>query len=103
MGPSVEEPPGLAAEIDSLGALLKSFGPQTGGAEAGSAQLKLFDSSESLLANVTVTSGAWVYDNASYDLGSLAAGERIYFAVDRDADQFFYDNIEVAFVVTRSP
>jgi hypothetical protein len=66
-----------------------------------SAILKLFNSSKELIATLTATnSRVWVTDDKIYDLGNLAAGDRIYFAID-NADNYNNDATELFFTVTQ--
>ena len=63
--------------------------------------LKLFNSSKELIATLTATNNrAWVTDDKNYDLGNLAAGDRIYFAID-NADNYNNDGTELIFTVTQ--
>lgn len=56
-----------------------------------SASLKLFDPDRTLLATIQAQPAAgsihtWYYDETVYELDSLQPGDRIYFALDMDAD-----------------
>jgi hypothetical protein len=68
-----------------------------------SATLKVFNASQSQIAGLQATNNRdWVTDAGTYDLGSLTAGDRIYFAVDNDGD-FAYDSTEITWTVTNTP
>jgi hypothetical protein len=66
------------------------------------ATLKVFNASQSQIASLQATTNQdWVTDAGPYDLGSLTAGNSIYFAVDNDGD-FAYDSTEIAWTVTNT-
>lgn len=64
------------------------------------ATFKVFDNTKTLISSLTTTGQTWVTDETAYDLGALSAGDRIYFAVDRDAD-FIGDAVEINWSVER--
>jgi hypothetical protein len=63
---------------------------------------KVFNSAEEQISNLEASNDRlWVVDNNLYDLGRLAAGDRIYFAVDRgNNDEFYWDATEVSWTIT---
>jgi len=65
--------------------------------------LKVFNPSQSQIASLQATNNQdWVIDTGGpYDLGSLTAGDRIYFAVDNDGS-FAFDSTEIAWTVTNT-
>lgn len=69
----------------------------------GDCEFKVFDESASLIATVQTGLGgsvdpAWHVDSATYDLGVLAQGDRIHFAVDYDGSPD-NDSTEVVWTV----
>lgn len=69
----------------------------------GPVRFKVFDQNKNLLADIQATNNQnWVVDNATYTLGNLSAGDRIYFATDRD-DNYNYDFTEVTWTVAMAP
>jgi hypothetical protein len=67
----------------------------------GTVEFKVYDSNQLLKWNKIAPAGsqAWVRTGDAINLGSLNAGQRIYFAVESDGD-YFYDMTEVSFSVT---
>lgn len=66
-------------------------------------EFKVFDSNKALVAQLIATNDQdWQQNPNSFSLGTLAAGDRIYFATDR-SDTWAYDFTEVAFTITSSP
>ena len=67
-------------------------------------RLSLFDQHQSRLASIEAgadrNDGAWVVDGGVYSLGDMAAGDRIYFGVDR-VDDFYGDGAEIAWTIAR--
>jgi len=68
-------------------------------------RLSLFDQQQnrraSLTAGIDRNDGAWAVDRGAYALGPLAAGDRIYFGVDR-VDDFYGDAAEITWTITRA-
>lgn len=62
-------------------------------------RLKVFNAAKTQIANLQATSQAWTKDTTEYALGDLNAGDKIYFAVDRDG-AFYYDATEIAWTIT---
>lgn len=67
----------------------------------GTVEFKVYDSNQLLRWNKVAPAGsqAWVRTGDAINIGFLNAGQRIYFAVERDGD-YFYDMTEVSFSVT---
>jgi len=64
--------------------------------------LKVFDGTKTLIAEITATNDQdWVTDAGEYDLGTLSADTKIYFAVD-NTDGYSYDATEIVWTVTLS-
>ncbi|WP_276372842.1 T9SS type A sorting domain-containing protein [Chryseolinea sp. H1M3-3] len=71
--------------------------------QSGTALYKVFDQNKVLLTTIQVTPDQdWVTDSNSYSLGTLAAGDRIYFATDREGN-YAYDFTEVSWSVAMEP
>jgi pimeloyl-ACP methyl ester carboxylesterase len=71
--------------------------------QSGTALFKVFDQNKVLLSSIQVTPDQdWVLDANSYSLGTLAAGDRIYFATDREGN-YAYDFTEVSWTITMQP
>lgn len=66
-----------------------------------SSTFKIFNSDKEMIASIAATSLAWSTLSPSYDLGTLTAGDRIYFALDRDGS-FVGDATEITWSVTRN-
>ena len=65
--------------------------------------LKVFNASQSQIASLQATNDQdWVTDAGTYDLGSLTAGDNIYFAVDNDGN-YEWDATEIIWTVTNTP
>jgi glucose/arabinose dehydrogenase len=64
-------------------------------------RLKLFNPAKMLVASVQANSQAWTRNTSTYNLGALTAGQKIYFAADRDNGTFAYDATEVIWTVRR--
>lgn len=64
---------------------------------------KVFDASKKLIASLKASNNqAWVIDENTYDIGNLTAGDRIYFAVDKGKNDYFYwDAAEVIWTVKK--
>jgi len=70
--------------------------------EGDLAGYKVFDEGKSLLAYIVATTNQdWVTDPTTYNLGTLAAGDRIYFAVDREDANYDWDATEVIWTVEK--
>ncbi len=65
------------------------------------ATYKVFDQDGVLIAEITTGSTAWTVDPTVHDLGTLDAGDKLYFAVDR-TDSFNGDAIETNWTITRT-
>jgi len=63
---------------------------------------RVFDDSKNQITSLTASNDrAWVKDENKYELGSLSAGDRIYFSVDKgEDDNYYYDATEIAWKVT---
>ncbi|MCX6180336.1 MAG: carbohydrate-binding protein [Bacteroidetes bacterium] len=69
-------------------------------ANGASTLFKVFNAQKQLIATITATNNnAWASDANIYTLGTLQAGDKIYFATDNDAD-FAYDATEISWTVT---
>ncbi|MGL1904158.1 MAG: metallophosphoesterase [Fibrobacterales bacterium] len=66
--------------------------------KSGSVALVLKKSDGETVAEITATSQSWAQDSKMYDLGTLAKGESIYFAVD-NVEKFNYDACEIMWTV----
>ena len=63
---------------------------------------KVFNAQKSLIANIQATNNrSWVTDSQTYNLGNLAVGDTIYFAVDRDGT-YAFDAAEIAWTIKRT-
>lgn len=63
-------------------------------------RFKVFNQKKELLANIQATDESWTTGNtSSYSLGQLQAGDKIYFALDRDGD-YYWDYTEVAWSIS---
>lgn len=67
-----------------------------------SVRYKVFNPQREMLANIQATSQAWVQGAQSYDLGELQAGDKIYFAVDRDG-VYWWDSTEITWSLSMTP
>jgi hypothetical protein len=66
------------------------------------ATYRIFDPRRHLIANLQASNNtAWITDTNVYWLGRIAAGDRIYFTVDRDGD-YGWDATEVAWTLSAS-
>jgi hypothetical protein len=71
--------------------------------EGENIRLKLFAPSKTLQADVLASNNQdWAFNNGPHDLGTLVAGDRIYFGVNREGD-FGWDAAEIAFTITHTP
>ncbi len=71
--------------------------------EGSLAGYKVFDDSKSLLTHIVATTDQdWVTDPTTYNLGTLAAGDRIYFAVDREDANYFWDATEIIWTIEKN-
>ncbi len=68
---------------------------------AQSVRLKVFSTQKVLLDNLQATSTAWVNDANTYPLGTLNAGDKIYFAVDPDGS-YAWDATEINWTITKN-
>jgi hypothetical protein len=67
--------------------------------EGGPAGYRVFDSAKNLLTHITAsTNQDWVTDPATYNLGALQAGDRIYFATDQEVE-FGWDATEIIWTI----
>jgi len=85
--------------------------PQTGEYEVSSlairrvvgwgsgATLKVFNQNKTEVTSLQGTTQAWTTDGTTHNLGTLQAGDKIYFAVDRDTD-FIGDAMEITWKIT---
>ena len=63
---------------------------------------RVFNSNKNLLTHIVAsTDRDWVTDSATYNLGSLQAGDRIYFATDRE-DNFSWDATEIIWTIEKN-
>jgi hypothetical protein len=70
--------------------------------EGSLAGYRVFDESKSLLTHIVATTDQdWVTDPNTYNLGTLTAGDRIYFAVDRE-DDYFWDATEIIWTIEKN-
>ncbi len=70
--------------------------------EGSLAGYRVFDESKSLLTHIVATTNQdWVTDPNTYNLGTLTAGDRIYFAVDRE-DDYFWDATEIIWTIEKN-
>lgn len=71
--------------------------------EGGLAGYKVFDEDKILLTHIVATTNQdWVTDLGTYDLGTLQAGDRIYFAADREGDYFYWDATEIIWTIQKN-
>jgi len=64
---------------------------------------RVYNSNKNLLTHIVAsTNRDWVTDSASYNLGSLQAGDRIYFAVDREDANFWWDATEIIWTIEKN-
>jgi hypothetical protein len=71
--------------------------------EGSLAGYRVFDESKSLLTHIVATTDQdWVTDPSTYNLGTLAAGDRIYFAVDREDANYFWDATEIIWTIEKN-
>lgn len=69
-------------------------------ANGANSLFKVFNNQKQLISTITATNNnAWASDANIYTLGTLQAGDKIYFAVDNDVD-YSYDATEIAWTVT---
>jgi lysophospholipase L1-like esterase len=66
------------------------------------ARLRVFNAQKTQIANMQATSRTWVSNSTTYNLGSLTAGQYIYFAVDRDGE-YFWDATEIIWTIKLIP
>ncbi|WP_276372712.1 T9SS type A sorting domain-containing protein [Chryseolinea sp. H1M3-3] len=79
---------------------ISGLGVRRVSSEAGTARYRAFSPAAQPLASLVATPDQdWVLDNNSYSLGTLTAGQKIYFAVDRDG-VYYFDFTEVAWKIT---
>jgi hypothetical protein len=70
--------------------------------EGSLAGCRVFDESKSLLTHIVATTNQdWVTDPNTYNLGTLTAGDRIYFAVDRE-DDYYWDATEIIWTIEKN-
>jgi hypothetical protein len=64
---------------------------------------KVFDPSKNQIAILTASNDrAWVIDEKIYNLGSLSAGDWIYFAVHKgENDNYYWDATEITWTITK--
>jgi hypothetical protein len=71
--------------------------------EGSLAGYKVFDQSKSLLTHIVATTDQdWVTDPNTYNLGTLQASDRIYFAVDREDANYFWDATEIIWTIEKN-
>jgi hypothetical protein len=71
--------------------------------EGDLAGYKVFDEDKNLLAYIVATTNQdWVTDPTTYNLGTLAAGDRIYFAVDREDANYYWDATEIIWTIEKN-
>ena len=71
--------------------------------EGGLAGYKVFDEDKNLLTHIVAsTDQDWVTDPNTYNLGTLVAGDRIYFAVDREDANFWWDATEITWTIEKN-
>jgi len=71
---------------------------------AGTTRLKVFNNLKSQLANIQALNHQdWVLYSSPLSLGSLNAGDSIYFAVDRDGTSYASDFTELSWTINRIP
>jgi hypothetical protein len=71
--------------------------------EGDLAGYKAFDDSKSLLTHIVATTDQdWVTDPTTYNLGTLQAGDRIYFAVDREDTSYGWDATEIIWTIEKN-
>jgi hypothetical protein len=64
---------------------------------------KVFDEDKNPLAYIVATTDQdWVTDPTTYNLGTLAAGDRIYFAVDREDANYYWDATEIIWTIEKN-
>ena len=70
--------------------------------EGSLAGYKVFDEGKNLLTHISAsTDQDWVTDAGVYNLGTLQAGDRIYFAVDREDANYFWDATEIIWTIEK--
>jgi hypothetical protein len=70
--------------------------------EGSLAGYRVFDEGKSLLTHIAVsTDQDWVTDPGVYNLGTLQAGDRIYFAVDREDANYYWDATEIIWTIEK--
>lgn len=71
--------------------------------EGDLAAYRVFDENKNLLTHIVATTNQdWVTDPNTYNLGTLAAGDRIYFAVDREDTNYFWDATEIIWTIEKN-
>ena len=71
--------------------------------EGDVAGYKVFDEDKNLLTHIVAsTDQDWVTDSNTYNLGSLQAGDRIYFAVDREDAHYYWDATEIIWTIEKN-
>jgi len=71
--------------------------------EGDLAGYKVFDEDENLLTHIVAsTDQDWVTDSNTYNLGHLQAGDRIYFAVDREDANYYWDATEIIWTIEKN-
>jgi len=73
--------------------------------EGDLAGYRVFDSNKDLLTLTPIvasTNRDWVTDSNTYNLGSLQAGDRIYFATDREDANYWWDATEIIWTVEKT-
>jgi hypothetical protein len=71
--------------------------------EGDLAGYRVFDSSKNLLTHIVAsTNQDWVTDSNTYNLGSLQAGDRIYFATDREDANYYWDATEIIWTIEKN-
>jgi hypothetical protein len=71
--------------------------------EGSLAGYRVFDESKSLLTHIVATTDQdWVTDPTTYNLGTLLAGDRIYFAVDREDANYYWDATEIIWTIQKN-
>jgi hypothetical protein len=70
--------------------------------EGSLAGYRVFDEDKILLTHIAAsTDQDWVTDAGVYNLGTLQAGDRIYFAVDREDANYFWDATEIIWTIEK--
>jgi hypothetical protein len=85
--------------LSGLAARRVSEKPST---QVGTIRYRVFDHNKTQIANIQASNDrAWVVDPNSYQVGPLNAGDKIYFATDRDGN-YEFDFTEVSWTLTLS-